>query len=631
MFNIKEELSKLPEKPGIYIMKDENDNVIYVGKAVNLKNRVRQYFQSPTGQTPKVQLMVSKIKSFEYIVTNSEIEALVLECNLIKRYKPKYNILLKDDKTYPYIKVTVDEEYPRVFITRNIKKDKAKYFGPYPNVSDVKQIMNFLKKVFPVRSCSKDLSNSIGKGRPCLNYYIGRCTAPCQGMISKEEYAAIIKDICSFLGGRYEELLSKLQKEMQEAAENMEFEKAAALRDKIQSISNMFQEQKVLSTSFEDQDVIAMARKDNYACIQIFFMRSGKLIGRESFLFDDVQENDAELMSSFIKQFYSTSELIPGEIIAQVEIDDMKLIEDWLKEKRGGNVNIKVPKRGEKLKLVNMASENAKIYLENVLQPGKTRPGNVNIKADGENINLYGENAEVLVKLADLLKLDTIPSRIEAYDISNTGSSEITGSLVVFEDAQPAPKNYRRFKIKTVQDKQNDYASMQEMLFRRFRKGEEFLEYPDLILVDGGLGHVNAALEVLRFLNLDIPVFGMVKDNKHNTRGLVSLDGEYELSGNMQLYRFIASIQNEAHRFAIQYNRKLREKRYRQSVLDEIPGIGEKRKKDLLRHFGSISRIKNAKIEELMAVEGISRKVAENIYNYFNSDSNEKNDNYSME
>jgi len=601
MFNINEELKKLPEKPGVYIMKDENGDIIYVGKAVNLRNRVRQYFQSLSGQTPKVQVMVSKIKSFEYIVTDSGVEALILECNLIKRHKPKFNILLKDDKNYPYIKVTVNEEYPRIFITRKIEKDGAKYFGPYTSVSDVRRIVNLLKKIFPVRSCTKKLPEGIGKGRPCLNYHINQCVAPCRGLISKEEYNVLIKDICSFLGGRQEELLEKLEKEMLEASENMDYERAADLRDKVFSINNMFQQQRVLSTSLEDEDVVALAKKDKYACIQIFFVRGGKIIGRENFIFDNIEEDDRELMGSFIKQFYNASKFIPGEILLQLEIDDMDLIENWLGEKRGENVYIKVPKRGEKFKLINMVSQNAMIYLENFLQTDK-KEGQI--------------HRDILKSLAELLEIDDIPARIEAYDVSNMGFTEITGSIIVFENGQPSPKNYRRFRIKSL-DKNNDYAAMQEMVFRRFRRGEEFLIFPDLILVDGGVGHVNAVIEVLKQLKVNIPVFGMVKDDEHRTRGLVSPNSEYNLSDNLPLLRFVTSIQNEVHRFAVEYNRKLREKRYRKSVLDKIPGIGSKRKRELIKHFGSINKIKAAEVDELMAVGGISKKIAENIYNYF--------------
>ncbi len=603
MFNINIDikLRVLPEKPGVYIMKDENGNIIYVGKAVNLKNRVRQYFQSLTGQTPKVHAMVSKIKDFEYIITNSEVEALILECNLIKKHKPKFNILLKDDKNYPYIKITLNEDYPRIFMTRKIEKDGAKYFGPYTSVSDVRQTINFLKKIFPVKSCNKRLPKDIGKGRPCLNYHIKQCMAPCQGLITKEEYIIVIKDICDFLSGRRDELIAKLEKEMIDASQNMDYEKAALLRDKISSLNNMFQEQKVVSTSLEDQDVVAIARKDKYASIQIFFIRNGKLIGRKSYVFENVEEDDRELMGSFIKQFYNLSEFIPGEILLQNEIDDKDIIENWLGEKKSARVYIRVPKKGEKLKLIKMVSQNAMIYLENYL------------KTEGKEKQFY---INILRSFAEFVEIDNIPSRIEAYDISNTGITEITGSMIIFENGLPLPKDYRRFRIKSL-NKQDDYAAMKEVVFRRFRRGEEFSIYPDLILVDGGLGHVNAVIEVLMQFRVNIPIFGMVKDEKHRTRGLVSPLGEYDLSANPSVLMFVTSIQDEAHRFALKYNRKLREKRYRESVLDQIPGIGTKRKKNLVKHFGSINKIKEAEIDDLIEVEGISRKTAENIYYFF--------------
>jgi excinuclease ABC subunit C len=607
MFNINintkvnTKLATLPEKPGVYIMKDENGVIIYIGKAINLKNRVRQYFQSLAGQTPKVHVMVSQIKDFEYIITNSEVEALILECNLIKKHKPKFNILLKDDKNYPYIKITLNEDYPRILMTRKIEKDGAKYFGPYTSVSDVRQTINFLKKIFSVKSCNKRLPKDIGKGRPCLNYHINQCMAPCQGLITKEEYYIIIKDICDFLSGRRDELIDKLEKEMIDASQNMDYEKAALLRDKISSLNNMFEEQKVVSTSLEDQDVVAIARKDKYASIQIFFIRNGKLIGRKSYIFENIEDDDRELMSSFIKQFYNSSEFIPGEILLQNEIDDKNTIENWLGKKRNARVYIKVPKKGEKLKLIKMVSQNAMIYLENYL------------KTEGKEKQFY---INILRSFAEFMEIDNIPFRIEAYDISNTGVTEITGSMVVFENGLPLPKDYRRFRIKSL-DKQDDYAAMQEVVFRRFRKGEEFLTYPDLILVDGGLGHVNAVLEVLTQYRVNIPVFGMVKDEKHRTRGLVSPLREYDLSVNRSVLMLVTSIQDEAHRFALKYNRKLREKRYRESVLDQIPGIGTERKKNLIKYFGSVNRVKEAEINELIEVEGISRKTAENIYNFF--------------
>lgn len=603
MFNISEELKKLPEKPGVYIMKNKPGDIIYVGKAVNLKNRVRQYFQSLSGQTAKMCLMVSEIRSFEYIITASEMEALILECNLIKKHKPKYNILLKDDKNYPYIKVTVNEEYPRILITRKAERDGARYFGPYTSAGEVKKTVGLLKKVFPIRSCKQKLIACVGKTRPCLNYHIMQCLAPCAGYIDKEQYNKLVNDVCDFLGGKQDELLKKLKAEMIEASENMDFEKAASIRDKIALINNMFQGQRVLFLSFLEVDVVALAKKNDYACIQVFFVRGGKIIGRKNYLFSDIEEEEKELLGSFIKQFYNSSDFIPGEILIQEEIEDMNLIESWLGEKRGRKVRLKVPKRGEKLQLMDIASQNVAVYLENSL---KTRERE---KKDWEDASR---------SLAELLKTDTTPSRIEAYDISSTGSTEITGSIVVFEGGKVSPGDYRRYKIKTLKGKGfDDYSAIQEMVTRRFSKGEEFLAFPDLILADGGIGHVNTVIKALKALNVQIPVLGMVKDEDHHTRGLISADGEYDLSANMPLLRFIASIQNEAHRFAVEYNRKLRNKRYRESILDKIPGIGSKRKRELVKYFGSIKRIMDAEIDELMAVEGISRKTAENIYNFF--------------
>jgi len=628
-------LKKLPEKPGVYIMKNTEGEIIYVGKAVNLKNRVRQYFQSLSGQTQKVRLMVPQISTFEYIITSSEMEALILECNLIKRYKPKFNILLKDDKTYPYIKVTVNEEYPRVFMTRKVEKDGARYFGPYTSVSDVRETISFLKKTFPIKNCKKKLPDDIGKGRPCLNYYIQQCMAPCQGWVSNGKYKEIINDICSFLSGKEDELLGKLQKEMSDASENMEFERAAAIRNKIISLKNMFQEQKVVSESPDDEDVIALARNEEFACVQIFFIRNGKLIGRESFIFTNIEESNSELMESFIKQFYSSSEYIPKYILLQVDIYEKELFENWLQEKRGSKVHIRVPRKGEKLKLVKMVSQNAQTYLNNYVQTGEDQKKPYLIALD---------------ELAKLMGTVKIPARIEAYDISNTGSTEITGSMVVFEDGISSPKQYRRFKIKSL-NQPDDYEAMQEMIFRRFRRGrlervddkdhtgmeneensikvtqssvekyakpsDGFSIYPDLILVDGGIGHVNAIIEVLEHSGLQIPVYGMVKDEKHRTRGLILPGKEINLSTNQILLKFITEIQNEAHRFALEYNKKLRNKRYTKSVLDDIPGIGSGRKKDLIRHFGSVDKIRRAEVDDLMDVRGINKTLAINIYEFF--------------
>lgn len=619
IFDISEELKKLPEKPGVYIMKDELGEVIYVGKAVVLKNRVRQYFQASSNHSPKVAAMVAKIKCFEYIVTDSELEALILECNLIKKYKPRFNILLKDDKHYPYIKVTMNEEYPRILMTRRIEKDGAKYFGPYSNALAVRETIDLLKKLFPVKTCSKVFPRDVGKERPCLNYFIYQCMGPCRGDVNKEEYRNLMKDICSFLRGRQDEVVKRLEKQMKEAADSLDFERAAKMRDKLNSLKHIAEKQKVLSTALEDQDVIAFAKEQADACVQVFFIRGGKLIGREHFIFEGVSEvEDGELMGSFVKQFYGSAEHVPGEIILQEDIYEMNLIERWLGDKKAARVHIKVPRKGEKLHLVEMVSQNALIALNQF----KDR-----IKNEGK---LASEGLE---GVAALLELDRVPSRIEAYDISNTGVTEMVASMVVFEEGKSVGREYRRFKIKS-QDAQNDYGSMQEVIYRRFRHAEKekeeigredgsagpegkFTRLPDLILVDGGLGHVNAVSDVLREMNINIPVYGMVKDDRHRTRGLVSRTGEINLAGNLPVLRFVTAIQDEAHRFAVEYNKRLRSKRYKGSVLDEIEGIGAKRKKALILHFGSVSKIKSAGIDDLTAVEGISKSVAERIYNYF--------------
>ncbi|NLL04754.1 MAG: excinuclease ABC subunit UvrC [Clostridiaceae bacterium] len=617
MFDIQEELKKLPDKPGVYIMKDSNGEIIYIGKAVVLKNRVRQYFHSLSNQTPKVQAMVPKIKEFEYIVTDTELEALILECNLIKKYRPKFNIMLKDDKSYPYIKVTMNEEFPRILMTRKVEKDGAKYFGPYTSGFAVKETIALIKKLFPIKSCNKVFTKDGKKHRPCLNYYIYQCLGPCQGDVNKQEYRALMDDICGFLGGKQEEIVKRLESDMAKASEDMEFEKAAALRDKITSLRHIAQKQKVVSNAMSDQDVVAFSKDPTDSCIQVFFIRGGKLIGREHFIFEGVGDvSDSELMTSFIKQFYTSAAYIPGEIVLQEDIDEMDIIESWLSSKREAKVYIKVPRRGEKLKLVEMVSQNALIALNQFK----------------EKIKYQDKLAkEGMAKLKEVLEFEDLPNRIEAYDISNTGSTEIVASMVVFEGGYCEKKEYRRFKIKSLHS-QNDYGSMQEVIFRRFnraRKEKEetlaqakFSKFPDLILVDGGLGHVNCVLSVLEEMNITIPVAGMVKDEQHRTRGLVTKTKEYDLTKDLNLLRFITSIQDEAHRFAIEYNRKLVQKRYKGSELDKIEGIGPKKKKALIKHFGSIKHIKQAQVSDLTAVEGISPRLANKIIEYFNGGSN---------
>jgi excinuclease ABC subunit C len=609
MFNIQEELKKMPDKPGVYIMKDENGQIIYIGKAVVLKNMVRQFFQSSANMLPKVKAMVARIAEFEYIVTHSELEALILECNLIKKHKPKFNILLKDDKTYPYIKVTMNEEYPRVVMTRRLDKDGAKYFGPYSNVSAVRETIGLLKKLFPIKVCNKVFPRDIGKERPCLNFHIFQCLGPCQGNVNKEEYRNLMKDICNFLAGKHEEVIAKLEQQMNELAENLNFEKAASLRDKIRGLRHVAEKQKVLSTAMEDQDVIAYAKNETDSCIQVFFIRGGKLLGREHFIFEGVGEvEDKDLITSFVKQFYSSTSFIPQEILLQEDIDEINIIEKWLADKRAGKVYIKVPRKGDKHKLIEMVSQNAVLALNQFRDK----------IARDEAMSKDG-----LKELAGLAGLKELPQRIEAYDISNTGTSEIVASMVVFENGHPANREYRRFKIKSVEG-QNDYGSMQETISRRFRqreddpfKGSKFSKMPDLILIDGGLGHINAVKEVMNNMHIDIPAYGMVKDDKHRTRALMSQSGEIGFDKDINAFRLVTAIQNEAHRFAVDYNKKLREMRYRKSALDEVPGIGPKRKKALIKHFGSVSKIKEAQVDDLEAVDGITNAVAVKIYEYF--------------
>jgi excinuclease ABC subunit C len=578
-----------------------------------------------------VLAMVARIREFEYIVTDSELEALILECNLIKKHKPKFNILLKDDKHYPYIKVTMNEEYPRVLMTRRIDKDGAKYFGPYSNAAAVYETIDVIKKLFPIKTCNKVFPRDIGKTRPCLNYYIYQCLGPCQGDINKEEYRNLMKDICSFLNGKHEDIVKRLEQQMKTAADSMDYERAAAMRNKVNSLKHIAEKQKVLSTTMEDQDVIAFAKGQTDSCIQVFFIRGGKLIGREHFIFEGAGDlENKELMTSFVKQFYGAAAYIPGEILLQEDIDELEIIERWLGDKREARVHIRVPRRGEKLHLVEMVAQNATIALNQFRE---------RIKTEG------ALSREGLEGLTSLIGMDEPPYRIEAYDVSNTGSTEMVASMVVFEDGKPANHEYRRFKIKSV-EQQNDYASMQEVLFRRFRHAEKemsqgdgspdseslsqenrpldstgkFSKLPDLILLDGGLGHVNAIADVLRELNVRIPIFGMVKNAHHRTRGLVSQEKEMDLAGNLPVLRFVTAIQDEAHRFALDYNKRLRKKRYVGSVLDEIEGVGDKRRKALLKHFKSVNHIKNAGVDDLMAVEGISRNVAEKIVEYFRGD-----------
>lgn len=614
MVNIEEKLKLLPEKPGVYIMKDSSGKIIYVGKAVILKNRVRQYFQNQANQIPKVRTMVKHIADFEYIVTDTELEALILECNLIKKHKPKYNILLKDDKNYPYIKITVNEDYPRILFTRRVEMDGAKYFGPYSSAFAVRETIKLLRHMFPLRSCNRNIERDIGKCRECLYYHIGLCSAPCTGRISKDDYRKLVDDAVMFLEGKHDVLLRKLKEEMEIAAQNMEFEKAAKLRDQIYGIEKTSEKQKIISTSCEDQDVISMARSADDACIQVFFIRDGKVSGREHYFMKNTDDmNRSDIMSSFIKQFYDGAPYIPKEIITDVDMDEKHVLAEWLSNKRGNKVVISVPLRGKKKELVDMVYENALESLKNDI-----------------NLKMKRQKNDAVSELSKMLGLE-YAERIEAFDISNIRGTDNVASMVVFVDGKPHKSSYRKFNIKTVEG-QDDYGSMREVISRRIKHGLEdqrlievgelqedkakFHIMPDLILVDGGLGHVNMAKEVLRELNVDIPVYGMVKDSKHRTRGLVSPDGEIDMPMTGKAFRLVAEIQEEAHRFAITFHKETKSKKLRSDLL-KIPGIGEKRMKALYESFKTIEGIKNATVEELKKVDGMNEKAANAVYDYF--------------
>lgn len=618
MFDLNEALKNLPDHPGVYIMKNSEGEIIYIGKAVSLRNRVRQYFQNSRNHPPKVIAMVSHIAEFEYILTDSELEALILECNLIKKHKPRYNILLKDDKHYPYIKVTVNEEYPRVLVTRRVEKDGARYFGPYTDVFAVRETIQIIKKLYPMRSCKKALTYGKAAGRPCLNYHINRCLAPCTGNVDREKYMDMVKNVILFLSGKQDELLDELSKKMEAAAERLDFERAAELRDQINSIRKVQEKQKIISYALEDEDVIAYARDDEGTCIEVFFIRGGKLLGRENFYFEDIEEDEDSLLSQFIMQFYSDREYMPKDILLQREISEINIIESYLTNKRGSKVHIKVPVRGSKSELVEMAKKNAEAALEQL------------------KFKIISEKSmtdDALNELYEILGLENIPYRMEAFDISNIKGTDPVGSMVVFEGGKPKNGDYRRFRIKTVEGP-DDYASMEEVLRRRFTRGlkeiEEleskgkdrtdgkFSNLPDLIMMDGGAGQVSVAERVLNELGIDIPVCGMVKDDRHRTRGLIYKGDEISLYKNSSAFKLITRIQDEAHRFAITYHRSLRSRNSISSVLDEIPGIGKKRRLALIKHFESIDAIKKASIEELKRIEGMNEASALAVYQYFN-------------
>ena len=600
MFDIQEQLKKLPGEPGVYLMKDENDKIIYVGKAISLKNRVRQYFQSSKNHSSKVKSMVKNIKSFEYIITDSELEALILECNLIKKYRPKYNVLLRDDKTYPYIKVTVNEDYPRVLKVRRVLKDKAKYFGPYTNVEAVNDTLDVIRNIYPIRTCNIDIDRAIkNKMRPCLNYHIRRCVGPCTGHISKAEYNKMIEEILLFLSGKEEKLIEILKEKMNKCSMEFNFEEAAIYRDKILNLQEMMQKQKIdVSTDNVNQDIIAMAYNDEEACVQSFFIRHGKVVGREHFILEGTKDSSKEaILSSFVKQFYMKAEYIPKEIIIESEIEDQGVLEEWLSNIKGQKVFIRIPQKGDKKSLIAMVKKNAMEYLE---------------KFSSLNKRKYEKSEGALIELAEVIGLGEAPRRIESYDISNIQGVDSIGAMVVFTNGLKDKKEYRRYKIKTVEGP-NDYDSMAEILERRLQKGD----FPDLILLDGGKGQVSAVQKVFDKYNIDIPLWGMYKDDRHRTKGLICATKEIELDRTSNLYRFVASIQEEVHNYAISYHRSLRNKSLTKSTLDDIPGVGEKRKKALLSHFKNIEEIKNASIEELSEIDGLNKRVAQNIYDYF--------------
>lgn len=608
MFVIEEELKKLPRSPGVYIMHDASDEIIYVGKAVILKNRVRQYFQKGTNKSAKIEQMVSKISYFEYIVTDSELEALILECNLIKEHRPKYNTMLKDDKTYPYIKVTVGEEYPRILFSRDMKKDKSKYFGPYTSAGAVKDTIELLRKLYKVRTCNRSLPKDIGNGRPCLNYHIKQCKAPCMGYVSPEEYRSSIDEAVRFLNGHYSDIIKSLEESMLEASEKMEFEDAAYYRDLLSSVRQVAQKQKITSENDIDRDIIAYAIDNDDAVVQVFFMREGKLMGREHFYIRVPADGSGTLLSSFIKQYYSGTPFIPKELFVSEEIEDNQVIGEYLSMRKGSKVRIVHPVAGEKHKMVELAKKNAAMVLER----------------DREKIK--SSERKTIGAVSEIFRLLDIESkndyRIEAFDISNISGYQSVGSMIVFEHGKPKKNDYRKFKIKTITGP-DDYGSMREVLTRRFtHEGDDkFIRYPDLIMMDGGLGQVNAALEILDKLKLNIHVCGMVKDDRHRTRGLIYNGREIPIKPGSEEFLLITRVQDEAHRFAIEFHRSLRSKNQVHSILDDIEGIGPARRRALMKHFASIEDIKNADMDTLMKVPSMNKAAAQKVYEFFGNKS----------
>ena len=618
-FNIPEELKKLPASPGVYIMHDETDAVIYVGKAVSLRNRVRQYFQTSRNKGPKIEQMVTRIRRFEYIVTDSELEALVLECNLIKEHRPRYNTLLKDDKTYPFIKVTVAEDFPRIFLTRRMTKDRSRYFGPFTSAFAVRETIDLIRRLYRIRSCQRVLPRDTGKERPCLNHHIRQCDAPCQGNVSREAYRANVDKALDFLGGNYGPVLKMLEEKMNEAAADLRFEEAASFRDLLENAKQVAQRQKITSDGGEDRDVLAVAADGLDAIVQVFFVRDGKLIGRDHYwLRIGLYESIASILSTFIRQFYAGTPYVPRELVLEADVEEHELLEVFLSSRREGKVNIRVPQKGQLRKLVSMAKENAQIVL----------------KQDRERIKREeGRTIGAMKEIASMLGLEKL-DRVEAFDISNISGYESVGSMVVFEHGKPKNSDYRKFKIRTVTGP-NDYASMDEVLTRRFTHGLEEMEklrekkldevfgsftvFPDLIMMDGGKGQVNICLDVLKRLGLDIPVCGMVKDDRHRTRGLYYHDEELPIDTHSEGFKLITRIQDEAHRFAIEYHRSLRSKEQVHSVLDDIPGIGPARRKALMRTFKTFEQIRDAGLEELAQAPSMNAASARAVYDFFHA------------
>ncbi|WP_040330581.1 excinuclease ABC subunit UvrC [Clostridium ihumii] len=613
MFDFEFHLKNLPDNPGVYLMKNTLGEVIYVGKAKNLKNRVRQYFQKSKNHTEKVKAMVKNIAEFEYIVTDSEIEALILECNLIKKYSPQYNILLKDDKSYPLIKITINEEFPKVFVTREKKDDGAKYFGPYTDISAVYETYDLIKKTFPLRTCKKNITTDGKNTRPCLNYYINLCKAPCDKLINREDYKIIVDDVIDVLSGKDRKIINNLKVDMEKASEELDFEKAASLRDKLIAIEKINEKQKIISSNFENEDFISIAQDEFDSCIQIFFVRDGRIVGREHFILNDTgYESKEKLIYEFIKNFYGGTAFIPKQIYTTF-IEDKQILEEYLSIKKEHKVEIKIPIKGEKKRILDMVDKNANHALEIFKIKDKTD------KELQDNI---------LKDIQGILELNDVPKRIEAYDISNIMGVDSVGTMVVFQDGKPKNSDYRRFKIKTVEGP-NDYDSMREILTRRFQHGLDeikkiqtgeikyssgkFSIFPDLIMMDGGKGQVNIAIEVLRELNINIPVCGMVKDDKHRTRGLIYENEEIYINSNSKVINFITRVQDEVHRFAISYHRSLRNKNTLHSVLEDIPNIGPKRRKELIQKFISVENIKKATDEELLELPSMDKKSVESL------------------